>query len=467
MKCEAALKLREMKRNSKLDKTKFHNHKITSIKTVRYDKAVPVYDINVDKYHNFLLDAGVVTHNSGLHGIGISATNALSSKLVVQVFRGKKIHQQEYSEGKTQTELEVVGKTKKTGTQVYFEPDFSIFSAKVYKDKILKDRFFELSFLNPGLTIEFTNEIKDNETVVYHHEKGLLDFITFINKNKEPLHDPIYIKKTVDDCEFELVFQYNNGYSDVLYSFANNINTIEGGTHLNAAKGALLKYLREYITKNKMLKGTNLELLPKDVLEGLTLIISIKLPEPEFESQTKIKLNNTEIRSSIEESILEESDSFKIPDEVYEKIVSSIMVRDATKKARKLVKRKGLLDTSLPGKLADCSENNPEKCELFIVEGQSAAGCVFHDTKIITKNGVKQIDEIQKDEEVLTHTGEYKKVKNAFTTNKKSRVRMMVNGTELIASSDHPVLVKRENRLEWIQIGSLESTDLLVKLIKL
>jgi len=311
--------------------------------------------------------------SSGLHGIGVSATNALSEKLIATVYRDNKIYRQEFSKGAKSTDLKIVGKSKKTGTSIYFEPDLSIFTTNNFKPKMLTDRFRELSFLNSGLKIKFINEISESEEIFYN-ENGLIDFINHLNKGKEILHDPILIQKKIKDFDFEIIFQYNSGYSDLLYSFANNINTVEGGTHLNGAKAALLKYFREYIDKNKLLKGTSLDVLPKDVLEGVIVIVNIKLSNPEFESQTKIKLNNVEIRQPIEDEILKELNKIKLPEVVFEKVVNSIKVRDATRKARQLVRRKGLLDTSLPGKLADCSETDPEKCEISLCEGNSAAG---------------------------------------------------------------------------------------------
>jgi len=309
---------------------------------------------------------------AGLHGIGVSATNALSKKLVATVYR-KKVYQQEFSKGNKVTEMQTLGKTNKTGTKIFFVPDDSIFQETVYDSKILKTRFVELSYLNPGLTIEFIDEVNSTHEV-FHSDKGLINFVEHLSKNKEPLHDVISINRKLDTFEFDIAFQYNKGYSEHILAFANNINTVEGGTHLNGAKSALLKYFKTATTK--FLKGTSLEVLPKDILEGLVFVISIRLGNPEFESQTKIKLNNIEIRQPIEEEFSRALESISLPSVIFEKIANSVKVRDATNKARKLVSRKGLLDNSLPGKLADCSESDPEKCELFIVEGSSAGGSV-------------------------------------------------------------------------------------------
>lgn len=308
--------------------------------------------------------------SAGTHGIGVSATNALSKHLIATVYN-KKVYVQEFSQGNKITEMKVLGKTKKQGTKIFFVPDDTIFQETIFNSKTLKTRFIELSFLNPGLTIEFIDEI-DKTTENFYSEKGLVDFVKHINKQNQ-LHDVIYVKST-SGLDFEVAFQYNKGYTDHILAFANNVNTVEGGTHLNGVKTALLKYFKQQTVK--MLKGTNLEVLPKDILEGLVLIVSIRLPNPEFESQTKIKLNNVEIRQPIEDEFLKALETVSIPNVVFEKIADSVKVRDSTAKARKLISRKGLLDNSLPGKLADCSENDASKCELFIVEGASAGGSV-------------------------------------------------------------------------------------------
>jgi len=310
---------------------------------------------------------------AGLHGVGVSATNALSKYLKATVYRNKKVYEQEFSKGKRKTDLEVTGKTKKNGTKIHFIPDDSIFQETQYDSKLLKTRFIELSFLNPGLTIEFVDEIH-NKTEVFHSEHGLINFVQHLAKNKEPLHDVVYVSKKLDNFEFDIAFQYNSSYTENIHAFANNVNTFEGGTHLNGAKSALLKYFKSSTTK--YLKGTNLDVLPKDVLEGLVLIVSVRLSNPEFESQTKIKLNNIEVRQKIEDEFSSFLETISLPQAVFEKIANSVKVRDATNKTRKLVSRKGLLDNSLPGKLADCSESDPAKCELFIVEGASAGGSV-------------------------------------------------------------------------------------------
>jgi len=318
-------------------------------------------------------DNEIYKTSAGLHGIGVSATNALSKYLKATVYRNRKIYEQEFSKGKKIAEMAEVGKSKKIGTKIHFVPDDTIFHELEYDHKILKSRFIELSYLNPKLTIEFIDEINETHDIFYS-ESGLIDFVKHLAKNKEPLHEPICVSKSLDGIEFDIAFQYNKGFSENIYSFANNVNTSEGGTHLNGAKFALLKLFKN--TTTKLLKGTNLDVLPRDVVEGLILIVSVRLSNPEFASQTKIKLNNFDVRQKIEDGFFEFLETITLPAEVIEKVANSAKVRDATNKARKLVSRKGLLDNSLPGKLADCSESDPEKCELFIVEGASAGGSV-------------------------------------------------------------------------------------------
>jgi len=298
--------------------------------------------------------------SAGLHGIGISATNALSDWLEVEVSRAGKIHHQKFSKGKRKSDVKVIGTTNQTGTKITFHPDYSIFEACDISADVLLKRFDELAYLNPKLRITFIDKIKGTQEVCYH-PKGLQDFLIKLNKSNTTLHEPIKIKKKFKEFKAEILIQYNSGYSNVMYSYANNINTHEGGTHLNAVKYALLKFFEEYEKDKQFLKGTDLKILPSDVLEGITLIVNLHIHDPEFEGQTKIKLNNNEIREPIINLILGQLKKTTIPDEVLAKIIHSIKSRDALKKTRQLTSRKGILDKTLPGKLTDCSEKDASR----------------------------------------------------------------------------------------------------------
>lgn len=309
--------------------------------------------------------------SAGTHGVGMVATNALSANLNVTVNRDGYMYTQSFEKGKPATGLIKSGTSNITGTSIKFTPDPTIFSTIQYNAETIKSRLLELSYLNPKLTIQFTNHIGvDNvEEEKYQHKKGIVQFLE--TTNKTPLHPPVIIKKNFKSFQLEVAFQYSSDSSvSLIKSYANNINTVEGGTHLNSVKNALFQYFQNYIQKNKLLKGTDLELLPRDILEGLVLIVNIRLNEPKFAGQTKTKLNNLEVKDVIEDFVFNELNKNKLPAEVFETIVKLIKHRDASKKARKIER----VDTCLPGKLADCSDSDPEKCELFIVEGQSAGG---------------------------------------------------------------------------------------------
>ena len=339
----------------------------------------PAVEVVMTRLHSGgKFDKKVYKVSGGLHGVGLSVTNALCRELVVEVKRNGKIYQQKYSYGKPVTELKIIGDVdqKDTGTIVKFLPDEQIFSATEFSFEILSSRLRELAFLNKGVKITIEDERADKKNE-FQYEGGIISFVEYLNKNKNPLHKTIYFSKTKNGVQLEYALQYNDGYQENVFSFANTINTYEGGTHLIGFKTALTRVMNNYIEKNKI-KGVRLS--SEDAREGLTAVISIKVPEPQFEGQTKTKLGNSEIKGLVDSivndtlsSYLEENPQFaKI---IVYKCVNAAHAREAAQKARELTRRKGALNHgSLPGKLADCSEEEPEKCELFIVEGDSAGG---------------------------------------------------------------------------------------------
>jgi DNA gyrase subunit B len=320
--------------------------------------------------------------SGGLHGVGLSVVNALSKWLTVEITKNGNVYQQEYSLGKTMTELKVIATNKgdQTGTKINFAPDPQIFEDLIFQFDILAHRLRELSFLNKSVTITLTDERTDT-TEVYLHTGGIRDFVRFLNKNKDPLHPhPIYFEGTRDTTQVEIALQYNDSYSENLFSYANNINTQEGGTHEAGFKASLTRVVNEYARKNNILKANDSNLSGEDIREGLTGVISVKVREPQFEGQTKTKLGNSEIRSIVD-SITDEGltsyfeENPAITKKIIEKSIQSARARDAARKARELTRRKSALEgTSLPGKLADCSWKEPDLCEMYLVEGDSAGG---------------------------------------------------------------------------------------------
>lgn len=313
----------------------------------------------------------------GLHGVGISVTNALSKELAVQVKRDGKLYLQKYAKGKPLNELKVVGETKGTGTCITFKPDDEIFEATEFHFDILSNRLRELAFLNKGLEITLKDE-RDGKEHVFKYEGGIVSFVEHLNKNKTPLHKPIYFEKERDGTRIEVAMQYNEGYQEKIFSFANNINTQEGGTHENGFKAALTRVFNTYAKKNSMLKEVKLS--GDDVREGLCSVIAVKLKEPQFEGQTKTKLGNSEIKGIVDSMVTSSLGSFLeenpvIAKSVVLKLINAAKAREAARRARELTRRKGALNYgSLPGKLADCQERDPAKSEIFIVEGDSAGG---------------------------------------------------------------------------------------------
>ena len=320
--------------------------------------------------------------SGGLHGVGVSVVNALSEWLVAEGHRDGKAYRQEYKKGNPQTKLEVVGESDHTGTIISFMPDAEIFDEIEFSFDTLEYRLRELSFLNKGIKIIFEDKREGKEKYRdFHYTGGLVEYVKFLNKSRTGIHeDIVYIDKKVDDCLVEIAMQYTDGYTENIYSFANNINTHEGGSHLAGFKAALTKTINEYAKRNGALKDKDSNLSGEDIREGLTAVVSVKLPDPQFEGQTKTKLGNTFMRGIVDGVTVEELGSFleenpNTAKVIVDKALRAQRAREAAKRARELTRRKSVLEsTSLPGKLADCSEKDPSKSEIFLVEGDSAGG---------------------------------------------------------------------------------------------
>lgn len=320
--------------------------------------------------------------SGGLHGVGVSVVNALSKYMKVEVRRGGKIHEIEFERGNTTKPLTVVGETETTGTKVSFLPDDEIFTDTVYKYEILRHRLRELAFLNQGITIilrdERTEELLEE---TYHYDGGIRSFVEHLNRKKETINpEPIYFNGKKDDTLVEIAMQYNESYQETIYSFVNNINTEEGGTHLAGFKLALTRAANDFARKSGVLKANDENLTGEDVREGLACVISLKIHEPQFEGQTKTKLGNSEVRGIVDSIVTEGLTEFfeenpAITKRILEKSIMAARARMAARKARELTRRKNALEvTSLPGKLADCSIRDPEQAEIYLVEGDSAGG---------------------------------------------------------------------------------------------
>ncbi len=316
--------------------------------------------------------------SGGLHGVGLSVVNALSEWVVAQVKRNNKIYQIRFERGNPTTKLEVVGEANETGTKISFKPDKEIFTITEFDPSIIETRIKDLTYLNKGLKIVFKNEIENKEKE-FVFEKGIISFVENLNKTKEALHNVIYFTGEKEKILVEIALQYNSEFLDRVYSFCNSINTVEGGTHEAGFSTALTRAINEYLKKNNGKSG-NIQLSGSDVREGLTAIISVKVPEPQFEGQTKTKLGNSNVKGIVGSFVYEKLTNFleenpTIAKAILEKCILSAKAREAAKKARDLTRRKSALDSnSLPGKLMDCSESDASKCELFLVEGDSAAG---------------------------------------------------------------------------------------------
>lgn len=370
--------------------------------TIEKDNSITVEDdgrgMPVDKHPKMGIPAVEVIHtilhaggkfggggykvSGGLHGVGASVVNALSTHMEVEIKRNGNIYKQCYERGKTVTPLEIIGESKKTGSKTSFWPDPEIFETTVFDYGTLQHRLREMAFLNKGIKIIFKDEREGQKrSETFHYEGGIKEFVKFQNENKDPIHpDIIYFEVVKETCEVEVAMQYTDSYSELVLGYANNINTTDGGTHIVGFKSALTRIFNDYGKKAKILKENDDSLSGEDVREGLTAIVSVKLAEPQFEGQTKAKLGNPDMRGFVETSTNEYLTAFleENPAQakaILEKCIKAARAREAARKARDMTRRKGALESfSLPGKLADCSDKDPSQCEIFLVEGDSAGG---------------------------------------------------------------------------------------------
>ena len=321
--------------------------------------------------------------SGGLHGVGASVVNALSEECTVTVKREGAVWQQKYSKGKVLTPVEKIGESSEgdTGTRVYFKPDAEIFDETVFDFEVLSQRLRELAFLNKGIYIKLVDLREENEKEeVFHYEGGIKSFVSYLNRNKVPLHEePIYIEGIKDNVSVEVALQYNDGYTENIFSFANNIDTVEGGTHLVGFKTALTRAFNDYAKRFGHIKDNDKNFTGDDIREGLTAVVSVKIEEPQFEGQTKTKLGNSEVRGIVDSIVGESISTFleenpAVGKMIVDKALMAARARDAARKARELTRKSVLERSTLPGKLADCSSKDPKECEIYIVEGDSAGG---------------------------------------------------------------------------------------------
>ena len=342
---------------------------------------VPAVEVVMTKLHaGGKFDDQAYKVSGGLHGVGVSVVNALSAWAEVEIHRDGKVYQQKYERGVKTTELKVIGSTKRRGTLVHFLPDPEIFSITVFSYEILAARMRELSFLNAGVTIVFKDEREEKEKT-FHYEGGIASFVDWLNQSRIALHPkPIHFQAERDGVNIDVAMQYNDTYKETIFTFANNINTREGGFHLSGFKAAMTRTVNSYAQANNLLKNVKASLTGDDVREGLTAVVSVKLSQPQFEGQTKTKLGNSEVKGLVEAMVNENLGAFfeenpAVAKKIITKVGEAARARDAARRARELVRRKGALsDNALPGKLADCQERDPSRAELFIVEGESAGG---------------------------------------------------------------------------------------------
>lgn len=350
---------------------------------IQHQKGIPAVEVVFTILHaGGKFDASSYKVSGGLHGVGASVVNALSEWLTVQIYVDGKIYEQKYARGKVVSQLTEIGITQEHGTYVHFKPDAEIFEETVYQFDILKQRLRETAFLTKNLKISIEDQREDMEQKrTFHYEGGIKEFVAYINKNRSPLYEEVfYAEGEKDGVLVEAAFQHNDGYVENIHTFVNNINTADGGTHLIGFKSGLTKTINDYGRKVGILKEADKNLSGDDVREGITAVISIKIADPQFEGQTKTKLNNSEAKGAVE-SILTEQLTYFLEENpatgkiIFDKGLVASRARDAAKKARELVRRKSVLENArLPGKLADCSDKDPLKCEIYLVEGDSAGG---------------------------------------------------------------------------------------------
>jgi DNA gyrase subunit B len=348
---------------------------------------MPAVEVVLTKLHaGGKFDKDSYKVSGGLHGVGVSCVNALSSEFKAEIHRDGEIHIMQFQRGKTTEPLQVTGTTDLTGTMIHFKPDPEIFTQTTeFKFEIILERMRELAFLNPEVTINIIDKRDVDEdtgeplTENFHYDGGVRDFVKFLDESREPFSGMIYFEGETDDVPVEIAMQYNKSYSENVHSYVNNINTHEGGTHVSGFRRALTRSLKSYAEKNKLIKG-KISPSGEDFREGLTCVLSVKVPEPQFEGQTKTKLGNNEVQSIVEVIVYEKLNDFleenpKIAKNILEKVIMAAEAREAARKARQLVQRKSAMaGEGLPGKLSDCSISDPEHCEIYLVEGDSAGG---------------------------------------------------------------------------------------------
>ncbi|MEK6925968.1 MAG: DNA topoisomerase (ATP-hydrolyzing) subunit B [Nanoarchaeota archaeon] len=427
---------------------------------------VPALQVALTKLHaGGKFDKKSYMISGGLHGVGLSVVNALSKKLIVEVKREGKIYSQEYSKGDPKTKLEVVGKCgDESGTKVTFWPDEEIFSTVDFDYKVLETRFREIVFLNAGLKIVLYDESKDKKEE-FVAAGGLIEFVKWINKAKEVLHKPIYFRRESNGITIDVAIQYNTGYNENIFGFVNTINTVEGGTHVSGFKTALTRVINDYLKRTG--NGKELELSGEDTREGLTAIISIKIPNPQFEGQTKTKLGNSEVKGLVDSAVTSALAEFfeenpPIVKRIVTKVMESAKARLAAKKARDLVRRKSAFSLGgLPGKLADCSTKTKEETELYIVEGDSAGGCFAGETEIALTGGrnlsfLGLVKEYNEGKENFCYTIKndgsvgVEKIENVRLTNRNVEVIKIVldSNEEIVCTPDHKFMLRDGNYKE-------------------
>lgn len=393
--------------------------------------------------------------SGGLHGVGVSVVNALSEQMEAEIHRNGKTYVQSYKRGVPVSEVKIAGETEKRGTIIRFKPDPEIFTDQTFDYDYLKERLMELAFLNAGLRIMLKDD-RTEKTEVFHYEGGLKEFVQYLNKARTKIQKPFFYQKKVGDTEIDYAIQYTDSYNELMYSFVNDIKTIEGGTHVTGFKTALTRAMNEYLKTSGYLKGDK-RISGNDVLEGLTVVLSLKVQEPQFEGQTKTKLGNSEIKGQVDRVVYESFRTFleENPSDaraIATKIMKSMQAREAAQKAKDLIRRKSVFESSiLPGKLADCTESDPTQAELYLVEGDSAGGCFSGDTKISLADGRELSFKQLVNEHLhgkrnycytLDKNGSVKiaEIKNPRLTKKNAEVIRLVldNGEKITCTPDHP-----------------------------
>ena len=443
---------------------------------------IPAVEVALTKLHaGGKFDKDSYKVSGGLHGVGLSVVNALSVLLEVKVMRDGKIHQQFYSRGNPTSKLTVIGDTSERGTIIIFQPDSQIFREVVFHYDVLATRLRELAFLNKGIEINLIDEREPSKQDTFKYEGGIKEFVTYVDQNKTPLHDVIYFQKSKNDVTVEVSLRYNSGYQENVFSFVNNINTIEGGTHLSGFKTALTRAINNF-SKSVLNSKEELKLTGEDVKEGLTAVISVKVPEPLFEGQTKTKLGNSDVFGIVSSLVHDELNTYfgehpQVIKLLIGKCVDAARAREAARKARELTRRKSALEgAGLPGKLADCSNRDPKHCEIYIVEGDSAGGCFDGNTKVALADGrnlsfLELIEEQKQGKEHYTytildngHVGIQKILHPRKTKASASVIKIILdNGEEITCTSDHLFMLRDGS---YKQANILKTNDSLMPLRK-